>query len=211
VSATNDMTIDTAVEPTTRRPGRPRSAQADRAILQATLELFAELGYEGMGIEGVAARAGVGKTTIYRRWPSKDALLIAALGHIQSEVPVLDSGNLRADLVAMATNALAFFTSGGVNFGTILIRAMGEANTNPAVFAALSETVLRPRMALFARRIQRAVAEGDLRDDIDLRLFIEILAGPIFFHTSFTDRLLPQTPDYAERLIDTLLQGLAPR
>jgi AcrR family transcriptional regulator len=164
-----------------------------------------------MSIEGVAARAGVGKTTIYRRWPSKDALLIAALGHVQSEVPVIDSGNLRTDLVAMATNALQFFTQSGTNFGTILVRAMAESSTNPAVFAALSQTVLIPRMSLFATRIQRAIEHGELRDDIDLRLFIEILAGPIFFHTLVSDRFMPYTPDYAERLIDTILAGLAPR
>ncbi|MFN8513455.1 MAG: TetR/AcrR family transcriptional regulator [Thermomicrobiales bacterium] len=209
MSATDETT--TEAEPTTRRPGRPRSAQAERAILQAALELFADFGYEGMSIEGVAARAGVGKTTIYRRWASKDELLIAALGHVQSEVPVLDSGDLRTDLVAMATNALEFFTAGGVNFGAILVRAMGEARTNPSVFAALSETVLIPRMSLFATRIQGAIDHGELRSDIDLRLFIEILAGPIFFHTLITDRFIPNTPDYAERLIDTLLQGLAPR
>ena len=209
MSATDETTTDHA--PTTRRPGRPRSARADRAILQATLELFAELGYEGMSIEGVAARAGVGKTTIYRRWTSKDALLIAALGHVQAEVPALDSGDLRTDLIAMAQSALQFFTPSGTSFGLILIRAMGEASTNPDVFTALSETVLRPRMGRFAARIARAIADGELRDDTDLGLFIEILAGPIFFHTLVADRMLPPPPGYAERLIDTVLQGLAPR
>ncbi len=209
MNATTDSTSEG--EPTTRRPGRPRSAQADRAILQATLELFADFGYEGMSIEGVAARAGVGKTTIYRRWASKDELLVAALGHIQAEVPVLNSGNLRTDLVAMATSAVQFFSQSEANFGTILTRALAEAKTNPAVFAALSETVLIPRMSRFAARIQSAIEQGELRDDIDLRLFIEILAGPIFFHTLVSDRFMPYTSDYAERLIDTLLQGLAPR
>ena len=205
----HDTTTDTAV--IARRPGRPRSAQAERAIVQATLELYSRFGYEGMSIEAVAARAGVGKTTIYRRWASKDALLIAALGHMQSEVPVLDSGDLRTDLTAMAENALHFFTSDGTNFGAVLIRAMGEANANPAVFAALRDGVFAPRMAHFVVRIQRAVDAGELRDDIDLRLFIEILAGPIFFHTLISDRMIPPVPDYAERLIDAILLGLAPR
>ena len=163
--------------------------------MQATLELFAQHGYEGMSIEGIAARAGVGKTTIYRRWSSKDELLIAALGLVQSEVPVLDSGDLRTDLTAMATNALEFFTGSETNFGAILIRAMGEANNNPAVFTALREGIFAPRMALFVVRIQSAVECGELRDDIDLRLFIEILAGPIFFHSLLSDRMLPSGPD----------------
>ena len=205
----DDTTRDNA--PTTRRPGRPRSAQAERAIVQATLELFVQYGYEGMSIEGIAARAGVGKTTIYRRWSSKDELLIAALGHVQSEVPVLDSGDLRTDLTAMGEGALQFFTSDGTNLGAVLLRALGEANANPAVFAALRDGVFAPRMGQFAMRIQRAIDAGELRDDIDLRLFIEILAGPIFFHTLVSDQMIPPVPDYIERLIDAILLGLAPR
>ena len=65
-----------------RAPGRPRSAQAHRAILDATIELFVESGYEGLSIEGVAARAGVGKTTIYRRWSSKEDLIVDAIGEL---------------------------------------------------------------------------------------------------------------------------------
>ena len=87
---------------TTRRPGRPRSEQAEQAIIEATLDLFAEQGFEGVCVEAVAARAGVGKATIYRRWPSKEELLLAALGSMKSPFPE-PVGNVREDLVAQLT------------------------------------------------------------------------------------------------------------
>src|SRR5437016_14195863 len=87
---------------TTRRPGRPRSEQAEQAIIEATLDLFAEQGFEGVCVEAVAARAGVGKATIYRRWPNKEELLLAALGSMKSPLPE-STGNVRDDLVAQLT------------------------------------------------------------------------------------------------------------
>src|SRR6266851_1645245 len=88
---------------TYRRPGRPRSEQAEQAIIEATLGLFAEQGFEGVCVEAVAARAGVGKATIYRRWPNKEELLLAALGSMKSPFPEPKGGSVRDDLVAMLT------------------------------------------------------------------------------------------------------------
>src|SRR5438067_8052092 len=92
--------------PATRKPGRPRSARAHRAILAAALALLAEEGFEAMSMEGVAARAGVGKSTIYRRWASKEALLIEAVSSIHAEAPIVDTGNIRDDLLALARAGL---------------------------------------------------------------------------------------------------------
>src|ERR1700749_1338626 len=86
---------------TTRRPGRPRSEQAEQAIIEATLDLFAEQGFEGVCVEAVAARAGVGKGTIYRRGPNKEELLLAALSALKSPYPEPRGGSVREDLVAM--------------------------------------------------------------------------------------------------------------
>jgi len=84
-----------------RRPGRPRSEQAEQAIIEATLDLFAEQGFEGVCVEAVAARAGVGKATIYRRWPNKEELLLAAFGSLKSPYPEPGGVCARDDLVAM--------------------------------------------------------------------------------------------------------------
>src|SRR5215472_4074548 len=85
----------------TRRAGRPRSVQADRAIIEATLEIFAESGAEGLCIEKVAAKAGVGKATIYRRWPGKEELLLDAIAALRSPLPQPQGRSVRADLTAL--------------------------------------------------------------------------------------------------------------
>src|SRR5260370_10613411 len=95
------MTTTAEPEQGIRKPGRPRSAQAHKAIIDATLELLAEEGFQGLSIEEVAARAGVGKTTIYRRWPSKDELVMEAIRQVQIDVPAIDIGNFRNDLAAL--------------------------------------------------------------------------------------------------------------
>src|SRR6201987_2603260 len=86
---------------TTRRPGRPRSEQAEQAIIEATLDLFAEQGFEGVCVEAVASRAGVGKATIYRRWPNKEELLLAAFGSLKSPFPEPKGLSVRDELLAM--------------------------------------------------------------------------------------------------------------
>src|SRR3954466_2689293 len=93
---------------TARPPGRPRSERAARAIIDATIDLLAEeSGVAGVSIEAVAARAGVGKTTIYRRWPSKDALIVHALGAVKEPLPEPSGGNSRADLTEIARTLAA--------------------------------------------------------------------------------------------------------
>src|SRR6516164_9360358 len=100
--ATKDTDTQTGPATESRRPGRPRSEQAEQAIIEATLDLFGEQGFEGVCIEAVAARAGVGKATIYRRWPNKQELLLAALSSMKSPIPE-PTGSVRDDLVAHMT------------------------------------------------------------------------------------------------------------
>src|SRR6202021_1581155 len=92
---------DVDAGPANRRPGRPRSEQAEHAIIEATLDLFAEQGFEGVCVEAVAARAGVGKATIYRRWPNKEELLLAAFGSPQSPFTAPAGVSVGGHLVAM--------------------------------------------------------------------------------------------------------------
>ena len=93
-----------------RRAGRPRSAEADTAILAATVDLFVELGFDGMSVEAVAVRAGVGKTTIYRRWPTKEDLVIEAIAHLAPSTQMVDTGNTGDDLRTVIGNAFRFIT-----------------------------------------------------------------------------------------------------
>ena len=117
-----------------RKPGRPRSSEeADAAIIEATIALLAEVGYQALSLERVAALAQVGKKTIYRRWSSKEALVCDAIRSLQSEMPLVDTGTLRDDLIAMHRNALAAVATAPI-MRPLYLRLASEMNANVSVF-----------------------------------------------------------------------------
>ncbi|HEY7349863.1 MAG TPA: TetR/AcrR family transcriptional regulator [Ktedonobacterales bacterium] len=191
-----------------RKPGRPRSAQANQAILRATLEELAEVGFEALSIEAVAARARVGKTTIYRRWPSKTELVLEAISVIHAEVPVIDTGSFRDDMLAMMRGAFQLRTT---LVEQLLFKAMGEVKSNPEVFQVFVARHVTPRFQAIYQMIERAKARGELRQDIDPALITSLMAGPFFFQALFTSILPTPTPspDLAEKLVDAVLYGIA--
>ncbi|WP_414941989.1 TetR/AcrR family transcriptional regulator [Amycolatopsis sp. cmx-11-51] len=178
----------------------PRKAEA---IFAATLELLAEYGYEKLAIEAVAARSGVNKTTLYRWWSSKDALLAAALRDSELfALAVPDTGSLRGDLLAVATQIHRLLTS---------------EHTAPIVTATLTAAPRRPELgdvsrSFFADRstrekpiFERAATRGELRAGADPVVVMDLLAGAIWF------RLLLRGgeagPKFLEEAIDTVLDG----
>src|SRR6476469_1608721 len=104
----HDRLVSAPGEPR-RAPGRPRSDAAHDAILTAAIALVREVGYDAVTMDGIAARAGVGKATVYRRWASKEALVVEALGGILRAIPVPDTGTTRGDLLALLRVALAMY------------------------------------------------------------------------------------------------------
>jgi AcrR family transcriptional regulator len=194
---------------THRRPGRPRSERADRAILQATLDLFGEVGFEALTIEGVAERAGIGKTTVYRRWTSKEELVCAAVGTLSAEIHLPDTGSTRDDLVGLVRQMIRLLTSEPT--GRVLPHMAGEVTSGSPVGRTYVRTVLEPRRGIIGGAIRRGVERGELRDDLDPELAIDQIIGPVIVR-----RLLGgpnQTPprDLAERVVDGALGGLAAR
>jgi len=187
--------------------GRPRSARAHRAILDATIDLLIEAGYRGMSVEGVADRAGVGKTTIYRRWPAKEALVADALAEIEAEMPVVDTGDTRADLLALLDNVR--HVGATTRLGQLLPRLIGEVGSNPALFQVVQEKVIAPRLRLLTGPLERAVARGELRADLDPAAVVTALIGPAFFLVLVPEQLFPHPPDIGARLIDDLWRGIA--
>lgn len=194
-------------QPASRRPGRPRSERAHQAILAATLELLAKVGYQGMSLEGVAARAGVGKTTIYRRWPSKEELAIEALASLDSPTEVRETGDLRADLVATLRREMD--PARQPTAVPLMMRLLGEVMENPELFHVYRERVVAPQMALLTEAIERAKARGELRNDVDPALLLELLGGPILLHFIVTGEL-PPLDEFAERIVDAVWRGVAP-
>ena len=201
----SDMT-STADAP--RSPGRPRSVRADEAIIEATLDLLAEGStIEALSIEAIAARAGVGKATIYRRWPGKDALLMDALRRLKGVPPQPAGHSVRDDLVLLVGAV-------GHNVDPRAARIMPclvpEVNRSPDHFQ-LYQNIIEPRRKLMREVLRRGVDSGELRADLDIELAMALLTGPMLlqrvlrWHPELDDRVLP------ERVVDSVLEGLRAR
>jgi AcrR family transcriptional regulator len=189
-----------------RRPGRPRSVSAHRAILDATLDLFAAEGYERMSIEGVAARAGVGKTTVYRRWTSKEDLIIAAMEDLTSEVHTPDTGSVRDDLVELLSQMQQVL--GSTRTGAVFPRMVAEVAAGSPLGLDYLNRVIAPRFANVESILARGVRSGELPPDLDLEAARDLLVGPVIV-AKLTGRLSPRgAAKRAERIVDLLLRGL---
>ena len=191
---------------TARRPGRPRSEQAEQAIIEATLDLFAERGFEGVCVEAVAARAGVGKATIYRRWPNKEELLLAALGSMKSPIPE-PAGSVRDDLVALLTVMCADKADPRKARRYALL--LGEGQKYPRLMARYKETVVEPRHDAMRAVIRQGIASGELRADVDVEIALLALTGTVLAKEKAADGEL--NGEFAARIVDELLLGLAAR
>ena len=192
---------------TSRRPGRPRSEQAEQAIIEATLDLFAEQGFEGVCVEAVAARAGVGKATIYRRWPNKEELLLAAFGSLKSPFPEPKGVSVRDDLLAMVEVMCADKADPRKSRRYALL--LGEGDKYPRLMARYKETIVQPRRDAMRAVIRHGVETGELRPDTDVEIAMLTLTGAIMAQDKSADGTLDG--DFAARLVDGLLQGLSRR
>jgi len=192
---------------TLRRPGRPRSEQAEQAIIEATLDLFAEEGFEGVCVEAVAARAGVGKATIYRRWPNKEELLLAAFGSLKSPFPEPAGISVRDDLLAMVKVMCADKADPRKARRYALL--LGEGNKYPRLMARYKETVVEPRREAMRVVIRRGIETGELRPDTDVEIAMLTLTGVVMARENTPGATLDD--DFATRLVDGLLLGLSTR
>jgi AcrR family transcriptional regulator len=191
-----------------RPVGRPRDPKCDTAIVAATLELLAEAGYSALTMEAVAARAGVGKATLYRRFPNKQQLVIEAVATL-NEQPEPDGGlGVREELVALL-EAIRRKSSASLA-GKIFPRLVGESVDNPELMSSYREQVLLPRRERFAAVLRRGIEEGLLRRDVDVEHAIDLLVGPMAYRNLLRADL-PPGPELAARIVDDVLAGLAPR
>jgi AcrR family transcriptional regulator len=198
---------DQAVSHESRAPGRPRSLEADRSILSAALDRFIEDGYQGMSIEHVAAQAGVGKATIYRRWPSKEALITDAVGSFSEELTAPDTGSVRDDMLALVRQISQLASSSPS--GRCFARMAGEMASNPELAKVYKKKVIAYRRAVVGEIIARGMARGELRKELNVDLVIDMLVGPILYRALIKREEPEQTGRVASALIDTLLRGIA--
>ena len=192
---------------TGRRPGRPRSERAEQAIIEATLELFAERGPDGLCVEAVAARAGVGKATVYRRWHNKEDLLLAALGSLKSPLPDPDTGSVRDDLIALVTVMSQDAVDPARTRQYTLL--LGEGEKYPRLMARYAETVVEPRRDVIRSVLRRGIAAGQIRADLDIEVAMLTLTGAAMSRGRC--EIVPHYGEFATRVVDSLLAGLAPR
>jgi AcrR family transcriptional regulator len=187
-----------------RPPGRPRSALADEAIIDAVLDLIAEGStVETLSMEAVAARAGVGKATVYRRWPNKEALVMDAIAALKGGSGEAPGGTVRDDLVAL----LGRLQHPSTRAARIMPCLAPELHRNPGLYDRYIEW-LEARREVFRDVLRRGIATGELDPDLDIELTLALLTGPMTLQStlSWHPRLDPD--GLPERVVDTVLKGI---
>ena len=189
-----------------KRRGRQPSPATAEAILEATRELLAADGVRGLTIENVAARAGVAKTTIYRRWGSRDELALAVLIAMVEEqaASVSNQGDVRAELVAFVAQAIKTLRS--TLMGRVMQGLVSELAANPELAKAFRERVVARRVEELTRILERGVERGDIRPDADVGMANELLFGPVYYRLLLSGK--PIDGPLAERVVDAFLAGV---
>lgn len=185
--------------------GRPRSAHADQAILQATLDLLAEVGYQSMSIEAIASRAGVGKTTIYRRYTSKEELVADAIESLREVFPIADTGSFWGDMDILINNAAKKILSPLGRQTLALI--ISTASSNPQFAQVYWTKYTMPRREVFAKVLERAKSRGEIQKDADIDLIIDLVSGSLYYALIFKPTPEPVAA-YMRRTINLLLKGI---
>jgi AcrR family transcriptional regulator len=190
-------------QPARRHSGRRE--RSEKAILEATRELIAERGVGGLTIEGVAARSGVAKTTIYRRWRDRDELALAILIDMTAAVNAPpDLGDTRMELLTFVKTATRI-----IKVDRIVQGLVSEIATKPHLARAYRERIVDLRLAEVKSVIDRGIARGDLPPDTDVRVAHELLVGPLFYRLLFTGA--PLNKAHANQVVDAVMRAFATR
>ncbi|MFE4056228.1 TetR/AcrR family transcriptional regulator [Streptomyces sp. NPDC059096] len=190
------------------RRGRPRSEAVERAILEAAVALLEEgVPLGGLSIERIARTAGVGKATIYRRWPGKEALFLDLLREFEPQDPELPGtsalDDLRVLLESMRLRGLAQRSS------VILHNVVVQMKSHPKLWEEYHRTVVAPRREATLAAVRRGIADGELRADLDPELIHDLIVGPMLMRTLHRPAA-PLPDDLADRIIGSVLRGVAP-
>ena len=184
--------------------GRPRSPETRAKILKAAYEMLNEVGFMDLTIEGVAARSGVGKPTIYRRWKTKSALAMDAfLEAVNPELAFPDTGSAQDDFREQMQKIVKLMKSPR---GEVLASVIGCGQAEEELIAAFRENWLIPRRKDAKRIFQRGVERGELRSDVDVEVAIDALYSPLFYRLLLKHQ--PLTEKFVDELVDVVMKGL---
>ncbi|MFF2023692.1 TetR/AcrR family transcriptional regulator [Streptomyces sp. NPDC058171] len=187
--------------------GRPRDPRSHAAIVRAATELVVEVGYAATSIGAVAARAGVGKDTVYRRWRGKPDLVYEAVFTTTDRAPAPDTGTLTGDLTALVQALVDEFRAPGA--AAALPGLLADFAADPELKARIRGDFLAPAKERLGIVFARAAARGEIADDTPVDLVLDLLAGTVFFHVG----LVGQEPDpgLAGRLAAVAASGIEVR
>jgi AcrR family transcriptional regulator len=189
-----------------RRPGRPRSEVIDAAIREATIDELIERGFLGLSMEAVAARAGVAKTTLYRRWPNTQELAIDAMHSFDVDADAPPDGSARDALLFLLERMRRTWSD--PRYGALMRRVAADGTAQPEVYRQCRDRLIAPRVRIMLDVLNRAVDEGLIRDDADLGWVRQALCAPIMAAVlTHKERV---TRAQVEFTLDTVLRGLAP-
>lgn len=198
----------TTVQDSPIRKGRPRSVVADAAIIEATLDLIASDGISSLSVESIAARAGVGKATIYRRWSGKDELVGDALGRLNDELPAVPKlPSVRAQLIAMLEQIRC--KSAKTRTGQIMPRIISLSNVQPDLMRMFYEKVIDPRRERFRGVVRAGIASGELRADLDVELVVTLLAAPMVYMNLMQAGMGRPAASTSAAIVDLVFSGIS--
>ena len=187
--------------------GRPRDSAATAAILQAAMDIAEERGFDGLSVEGVAARAGVAKTTIYRRWPNVWAILMDAFIADVSRLAPIEQRESARETLAESIRLMARTFRG--RQGKVLRSLLGRAQAEPGLVEAYWSRWVEPRRKLAREVLRLGVATGELRAGLDEDVVLDALYGALYHR--LTIPYAPLSDGYVEALVDSVFGGLEKR
>ena len=200
------VSVEEPADQDRKAPGRPRNAQVDRAIIQAVFDLLSSgQSADALSIEAVAARAGVGKATIYRRWANKEALLVDAVATMKGPLPEPAGESVRDDLVMLIA---AMRNKRMEHYGKVTMCLLPEIAKSPEMHR-IYQGVMEPRREVMRGVLRRGVRTGELRPDLDVELTLLMLSGPTITQNMLNWNPLVADEGFAEALVDAVLRGAA--
>jgi AcrR family transcriptional regulator len=190
-----------------RGRGRPRSEEAHRAILAAVVELLPVKGVKGLTIEAVAARAGVGKTTIYRRWKTKNELIVEAIEQLRPPGSPPDTGSVAGDMNAMVMLQRERLEAS--QLPRIVPRVLAEAMEDPELHAEIIARAVLPIRGMLTEIVERGVERGELREDLDVEAFVDVLHAVPVYKLLMSGGALESIAAIPDRVVPMLLAGVS--
>jgi len=185
-----------------RGPGRPRSEKARKAVIQSTLTLLKRVGFNDLTIEAVAARAGVGKATVYRWWPNKAELVVDAfVSAVEEELRFPSAGPVLESIHAQMKRWAHIFRS---PLGQIISTVIGAGQSDPEILEAFQAHWVEPRRIEARRLLRQAMQSGEIRCDIDPDAALDLLYGPLYL------RLLIRHAPLDEDFVDAVFKVVSP-